>query len=284
MAYKKDLDYTSLIKLAAEMGDLTTAARLEGSRNEKIEGEGLDYEKTSNFTNYLGKAPPAMGESYSESVDYGTVLRSLMDADASSTDIRSTLQSRVDKALNTPGLSQYAYDDTYKQAREQIKGREDYDALLDSLISGSSGGHKAGEDEAYSAAATRYRNAGKAASEDVLGDYAALTGGLPSTAAVSAAQGAQNAYNSQLSAFMQSDSAGGGQSRRFEDSLKLLSALKSEKQEKSQKAYDMALALIESGNMPAKELLDDAGIDSDYAKQLAEFYKYEISLRRALGK
>ena len=63
MAYKKDLDYTGLIIRAAEKWYLTTAVRLEASRNEKIEGEGLDYEKTSNFTNYLDKAPPAMGES-----------------------------------------------------------------------------------------------------------------------------------------------------------------------------------------------------------------------------
>lgn len=270
MAYKKDLDYTSLIKLAAEMGDLATAAKLESTRNEKIEGEGLDYEKTSDFTSYLDKAKKTLGESYSDSVDYGTVLGSLMDSGARSTDISAALQSRVMKALNTPGLSQYAYDDKYRQAAERIRESGDYDAILDSLINGKN----VADNGAYSAAATRYKNAGKAAREDVLGDYAAMTGGLPSTAAVAAAQGAQNDYNSKLSEPMQSNTSDSA------DKLKLLSALRGEKQDESKKAYDMALKMIESGGMPSEELLKEAEIDREYAKQLAEFYKYEIYLRR----
>ena len=48
-AYNTELDYMAGITEAVQRGDLETARRLEQQRNAKIDGEGLNYEKTNLF-------------------------------------------------------------------------------------------------------------------------------------------------------------------------------------------------------------------------------------------
>ncbi len=51
--YRKGVIYTDLIDDAVRKGDYVQAARLEQERNAKIDAEGLSYEKTNRYANYL---------------------------------------------------------------------------------------------------------------------------------------------------------------------------------------------------------------------------------------
>lgn len=81
----------------------------------------------------------------------------------------------------------------------QSRYGEKIDALLEELGSREPFSYSHTDDPAYAAYAEHYRNAGEQAMKDALGRAAAMTGGQPSTYAVSAAQQAQNNYNAALS-------------------------------------------------------------------------------------
>lgn len=280
MAYNKKLDYMALMQQAAQAGDFATAAQLEQTRNEKGAGEKIEgFTPTSEFSSYLGKetSKPLGSSAAGSSIDYSTAIRNLMASGGSAEDVGAALQSRVNKALSTPGLSQYAYDDLYKAANKYIsqnKAKGSYDSLLDSLINGQKFTYDPKTDPKYQAAATQYITAGKKAMEDTLGDVASMTGGLPSTAAVSAAQGAQNDYNSRLTSMLPDfyDSARGEFQDGFNNKLNLLSALKDDNDTSTDNAYDMAIAMIKTGQVPDSYMLSSAGIDADYASKMANYY------------
>ena len=77
------------------------------------------------------------------------------------------------------------YDDTYQDLLGQVINRPEFSYSPDT-------------DPLYSAYAKQYTREGKRATEDALGAAAAATGGLPSTAAVSAAAQAGNYYSAQM--------------------------------------------------------------------------------------
>lgn len=54
------------------------------------------------------------------STDYSVLLSKAMGAGASADEVQSILDRRTQKALGTAGLSQYAFDDTYKLAKDYI--------------------------------------------------------------------------------------------------------------------------------------------------------------------
>lgn len=51
--YDKDTDYSKLIEDAVKAGDYTRAAIYEAQRNEKITGEGLSYQTSGKYQNFL---------------------------------------------------------------------------------------------------------------------------------------------------------------------------------------------------------------------------------------
>ena len=77
------------------------------------------------------------------------------------------------------------YDDTYQDLLGQVINRPEFSYSPDT-------------DPLYSAYTKQYTREGKRATEDALGAAAAATGGLPSTAAVSAAAQAGNYYSAQM--------------------------------------------------------------------------------------
>lgn len=204
MAYNKNIDYMAAIQQAAAKGDFATAAALEQTRNEKGKGENIaGFTPTNDYSNYLGKSDfTPVGSTTSSGTDWSTVIKNMIANGASSADVGSALQSRVNKAMNTEGLSKYAYDDVYNQAKDYIaanKTSDTYDSLLDIIVNRKDFSYDPTADPAYQAFATQFTNKGKAAMEDTMGEFASLTGGIPSSAAVSAGQQANNNYMSQLS-------------------------------------------------------------------------------------
>jgi hypothetical protein len=73
------------------------------------------------------------------------------------------------------------------------------DSLLNSILNREEFSYDYTTDPTYHAYADKYKRLGDRAREDTLGDVAGLTGGLPSSWAVTAASQAQNDYNQQLS-------------------------------------------------------------------------------------
>lgn len=74
----------------------------------------------------------------------------------------------------------------------------DYQGALDKVLGYGPFEYDHNTDPAYQAYAKQYAREGRRASEDTMGQYAAMTGGRPSTAAMTAAQQAGNYYSAQM--------------------------------------------------------------------------------------
>lgn len=199
MSYNKDTDYQEKINEAVSRGDYESAANYEKSRNEKIDGEGLSYEKTSKYAGFLDKT------------DYGTVLNEKMSTGASRSSVAGTLKQRIAKASGTTGLEQYAYDDIYDRAVEYIMGKgyqieqrpayaenTKYSAAIEKILGNisqkSEFSYNPFDDELYRCYREAYLREGARAMEDTLGRAAENTGGVASSYAASAASQAYNYY------------------------------------------------------------------------------------------
>lgn len=151
--YNPNTDYQALIDNAVDMGDFQSAALYEQLRNQKILGEGLDYEITNLYGSYLN------GDN--------TTKEDIMDWEYE--DDRPSAPERdprIDKILN------------------QILNRDDfsYDAMNDPL---------------YEQYRQMYQREGDRAMRETLAEAASSAGGMNSYA-ITAAQQANNYYNSQL--------------------------------------------------------------------------------------
>ena len=207
-------DYQSIINNAVANGDYVTAAKAEQLRNQKITGTGSNYNTTNMYAGYL------------DNTDYGTIGQQQMANNASWQDVQDTLDSRVNKALNTAGLEKYAYDDVYRMMynyiqdqknAEIIAGYEDkiaelendrpeeyeskydprIDKLLNEILNRDDFSYDAMNDPLYQQYANMYRREGDRAMKETLAEAAAGAGGM-NTYAITAAQQANSYYNSQL--------------------------------------------------------------------------------------
>ena len=200
MSYNKEIDYQSKINDAVANGDYKSAAKYEQSRNEKIDSEGLNYEKTNRYSGWL------------DSTDYSNVLKKQMSSGASKSSVSDTLKKRISKASGTDGLTQYAYDDVYDEAIRYIMGNgvfierptyknsyeRDISRLLEKLLNTKSFSYNPYDDDLYEFYRQQYIREGDRAMEDLLGELSVSTGGVASSYAVSAAAQARENYNRKL--------------------------------------------------------------------------------------
>lgn len=201
MSYNKETDYQEKINEAVSSGDYESAARYEQSRNEKIDGENLNYQKTNRYSGWL------------DTTDYSNVLRKQMTSGASKSDVSNTLKKRISKASGTEGLHHYAADDVYDLAIRYIAGADYYspygggyrnaydnelEKLYNKLASIKEFKYNPYEDDLYEYYRKQYIREGQRAMEDLLGELSASTGGIASSYAVSAAAQSQNNYNQKL--------------------------------------------------------------------------------------
>ena len=200
MSYNKEIDYQSKINDAVANGDYKSAAKYEQSRNEKIDSEGLNYEKTNRYSGWL------------DSTDYSNVLKKQMSSGASKSSVSDTLKKRISKASGTDGLTQYAYDDVYDEAIRYIMGNgvfterptyknsyeRDISRLIEKLLNTKSFSYNPYDDDLYEFYRQQYIREGDRAMEDLLGELSVSTGGVASSYAVSAAAQARENYNRKL--------------------------------------------------------------------------------------
>lgn len=168
-----------------------------------------------------------MSVSYDKDVDYAAQLQSMMSAGATAAEVEEVLQQRVAKATSESGYADYAYDSMYETARAYIANQNNYssstnntesftsssssdyttytDALMESvtaLLERDSFTYNLDDDAVFQSYADMYAREGDRAATNTLGEVATLTGGMASTAAVTAASQSQDYYTSKLSDVM----------------------------------------------------------------------------------
>ena len=196
--YSNDVDYSNEIKKSIAAGDYAGAEKYERLRNEKIDGEGLNYQKTYDY------------------IDVGTELQKAMKSGASADKVNELRVARDNKIRSNNKYSPYFNDEIQKQAaryyynsksgvggnyenRPQYK--EKYNTEIDDLVNKILNKREFSYDlendpnyQAYKEAAIRE---GRKAMQDVLAEQSMYAGGNNSYA-VSAASQAQNNYLSKL--------------------------------------------------------------------------------------
>lgn len=199
--YDTDLDYTGLIRQAADSGDPAAAARYEQARNAKIAGEGLPYAATNDYAAWL---PGATGASMDFMALINEAVRSGDLAAAARYEQQRNRKIR-DQGLTYPETSQFTdwlpenrYRFDPEQDADYAAAKTRMDRAFEAFTRSADFRYDPETDPVYAAYAARYRTEGRAAMEDTLGRAAALTGGYGSTYAESAAQQAYGTYLSRL--------------------------------------------------------------------------------------
>jgi hypothetical protein len=162
-SYNPNTDYQTLINDAVGKNDYKTAAIYEQLRNQKILGEGLDYDTTNLYGGYLDSFGQQKNQQDALDV-YNQYMQNRGEKNAKPTEPER--DARIDRLLN------------------QILNRGDfsYDASSDPL---------------YQQYAEMYKREGDRAMRETLAEAASGAGGMNSYA-ITAAQQANNYYNSQL--------------------------------------------------------------------------------------
>jgi len=148
-AYDKNTDYQEKINQAVAEGNYQAAALYEQQRNEKIAGEGMNYQQTSNYSQYLNNGNGGVsGGSWvggnagyqgqynpSKDYDYAANLQQLMNAGYSDADyLEQLLNERTLKAMDNAALGQYANDAFSTEVRNYINNLRANQFDLDSIL------------------------------------------------------------------------------------------------------------------------------------------------------
>lgn len=214
-SWSADVDYSKLMSDAVAKGDYKAAARYEQLRNQKINATGSQYATSNKYQGWLDPTDySALGtQQMAQGVDAATILK--------------TINDRYNKSASTEGLQQYANDELqqamwqYYQkalASEANQNAQDYidnfqfdqekpiyesqynsaiDTMLNDILNREDFSYDAQKDPLYQQYAAMYQREGDRAMRDTLAEAAASAGGMNSYA-ITAAQQANDYYNSQL--------------------------------------------------------------------------------------
>lgn len=210
--YDNNTDYQAIINNAVANKDYVTAAKAEQLRNQKIIGQGLNYDLTNNYKGWL------------DTRDYSKEMIAGMGSGMSAQDMNELINGRYGKADGTIGLDQYKDDALMEAARNYVQQqlayeqqqamwdqwnedhqKEEYtrpydpqiDALLNQILNRDDFSYDAMNDPLYQQYAKMYQREGDRAMKETMAEAAAGAGGM-NTYAVTAAQQANSYYNSQL--------------------------------------------------------------------------------------
>ncbi len=116
--YDDNLDHEAEIAKAVEKGDYDTAAFYEKRRNAKIDGEGLDYEKTYRYIDENGNALYGKND-----------LNSLGDPSKNSSGWNSSQSSRINSLMNgIMNMPKFSYDAQKDPIYQQYKAQAEESA------------------------------------------------------------------------------------------------------------------------------------------------------------
>ena len=209
MAYDKNTDYQSLIDEAVKKGDYASASRYEQSRNEKIDKEGLSYEKTNNYTIPLGVDDSTYNKMMNR--DF-TSSQKVKDADTkadtaflnlglevSNKDIVSSkTKKEINKKFKVPSAVLEADAYLADQLKKIQSGKTSYSdqvkEMMDKIMNREKFSYDVDTDPLFQQALASATNSGKQAMQDTIGQASALTGGYGSSYATSAGNQAYNSF------------------------------------------------------------------------------------------
>lgn len=208
MAYNKDTDYQAKINEAVKNGDYASAAKYEQSRNEKIEKEGLSYEKTSYYTKPNG----VNDATYNKMNSTFETSQGVSSADKKANQALSNLGSLTNKkdiisnstmnAINSSFVVPSAVTEADAYLSDQLEkiqsGRtswtDDVRDMMDKIMNREKFSYDVDADPLFQQALASAMNSGKQAMQDTIGQASALTGGYGSTYATTAGNQAYNAF------------------------------------------------------------------------------------------
>lgn len=107
-------------------------------------------------------------------------------------------KTSIDYMTNALEMLSKQPETTYTPGTYQPKYAEQVDAIINDILSSKYQGYDPKTDPTYSQYKKTYLREADRTAEDVLGQYAAMNGGMPSTAAISAASQAGNNFKGQL--------------------------------------------------------------------------------------
>lgn len=154
-------------------------------------------------------------------------------------------------------------------------------------------------DPMYQTVKDQYVRQGQRAMEDTMGQAAALTGGYNNSYAQSAGQQQYNDQMTKLSAQIpvlaqQARAAYDAEGDRLRDQANWAQQQRAYQddmdyrnwqmqQETQNRAYQMVMQMIGTGQVPSSELLASAGVSADYARSMANYYSQQAALAAGGG-
>ena len=233
--YDPSVDYSKKIQEAADRGDLEQAAYYEEKRNEKIKGEGLtQYALTHNYEAFLPKTTAQKMEQVLEKLNSREPFTYDPGTDKLYLHFKDQYTKAGALAKEDAQAQAAALTGGYGNSYGQTLGQEAYDREMDRLTNLVP--------ELYDRAKETYDQEG----ETILGEYDRLAKDLDRQQA-EAARLDQEEYKRQKE---QED-------REYQQ----------QKAERD-KAYSLALSMLNQGLMPSQDILGKSGIDPTDAEKL----------------
>lgn len=160
MAYSKNINYEQAIQEALKTGDYKNAARAEQARNEKIAGEGLDYQPTYRYAAYLEDTTPQKSASVGGTGYINEMYNSRIDADKASlaADYDSSMAA-LNRAKEQIEPAYYAAKNTAASDAARSKDAWNEYAAARGLNAGTSGQAELARNSIYQSAVTELNRA-----------------------------------------------------------------------------------------------------------------------------
>lgn len=208
MAYNKNINYQEKIDEAVEKGDYASASRYEQARNEKIDKEGLAYEKTNKYTKPNGvnddtynkmNAPFNASEGVSTSDKKSNqALSNLGSLTNKKNIISNSTMNAINSSFSVPSAVREADAYLASQLEKIQSGRtswtDDVRAMMDKIMNREKFSYDVDTDPLFQQALASAMSSGKQAMQDTIGQASALTGGYGSTYATTAGNQAYNSF------------------------------------------------------------------------------------------
>lgn len=277
--YDSSTDYQKKINEAVAAGDYTAAAKYEQARNAKIQGEGLNFAQTSNYSSYLPKE--YNGVEYDSNTDYmKKMYQALGMGDYTAA---AQYEQQRNAKIDGDGLSYAKTNYTYTpQYDTQIN------ALFDKLLNRESFSYNAATDPLYQQYKEQYVNQGKLAMQDTMGQAAALTGGYGSSYSQAVGQQQYDAYLQKLNEvvpelYQMAYSQYQDEGDELRNQYSMYLAKDAQDYERAQTNYaqlqnqmsaaaDQVKTILEAGGSPSSDLVLRSGLSDEYVQTLKNYY------------
>lgn len=191
-SYDKDKDYTPLIGDAVKRGDMASAAMLEAQRNRKIQGEGLNYEQTNQYAQYLPVTKNGTFQGYgADKLTNPSAIGYNVNPDIQNAAFENMQQEQLKAQVNVKNAASFLQQ---KRPEYQSPYGNQIGSLIKEILGMAPFDYDPESDMKYQQLRKLYAKEGNRAAEDTIGMIAGRTGGMMNSYAASAASQQQQIY------------------------------------------------------------------------------------------